>query len=403
MTEQKPAILGGDPVFKTPLPFARPTLPRYEELEEGFRNIVTSGMVTKGDFLKEYEEALSKELKTPYALGVVNCTIGLYMLLKALDVKGEVIVPSYTFMSTFHVVEILGLTPVFVDCEPDTFTIDPLKVEEAVTPETSAVMGVNIFGNPPDMEALEEICKKHNLKFIMDSAHSFGTKYKGKPMGSFGDGEVFSTSATKLLATGEGGVVATRHKEVYDFIKIYREYGNNGDYDCETAGINGRLSEFHALIGLKSLPKVEGYAVARNRLVDLYKKYLEGVPGITFQKIREGCRSSYKDCAILIDESQFGISRDQLVEALKKEGIYTKKYFSPPGHLQKVYKKYIDRYPNGLKNTEGLSNSVIVLPFYSHMKDESVEKVAYAIKRIHKFAGEVKEKFNNKVPADIVN
>lgn len=384
MTKEKPAIQGGKPIFDNPVPFARPTLPPYEELEEGFRSIVESGMVTKGKFLEEYEKALAEELQVPYALGVVNCTIGLYMLLKALKLKGEVILPSFSFMSTFHVVEMAGMTPVFVDCELETFTIDPKKAEEAITPETSAIMGVNIFGNPPDVEALEDIAKRHNIKFIMDSAHSFGTLYKGRPMGIFGDGEVFSTSATKLLATGEGGVITTRHKEVCEFIKTYREYGNRGDYDCEVAGINGRTSEFHSLVGLKGLPKIEGFARARNRAAQIYTENLRGVPGISFQKIREGCRSSYKDFTIIINPDEFGMSRDKIVEALKAEGISTRKYFHPPGHRQTAYKKYLDRYPNGLKNTDHLSANTLVLPFWSHIDDETLVKVAEAIARIQK-------------------
>lgn len=384
MTEEKPAILGGKPIFENPVPFARPTLPPYGELEEGFRSIVESGMVTKGRFLEEYENALCEELQVPYALGVVNCTTGLYMLLKVLKLTGEVILPSFSFMSTFHVVEMAGMTPVFVDCERDTFTIDPKCAEEAITKKTSAIMGVNIFGNPPDVEALEEIARRHNLKFIMDSAHSFGTLYKGKPMGRFGDGEVFSTSATKLLATGEGGVITTKHREVFDFIKTYREYGNRGDYDCETAGINGRISEFHALVGLKGLPRIESFAQARNRAAKIYTDNLRDVPGISFQKIREDCRSSYKDFTVVIDPDKFGLDRDKIVEALKDEGIATRKYFHPPGHRQTVYKKYLERYPDGLKNTDFLSARTLVLPFWSHIDDETLIKTAKAVARIQR-------------------
>jgi len=390
----KPAVLGGEPEFSRSIPFARPTLPPYEELEQGLRDIIESGMVTKGKYLQEYEKTICDMLETRYCLGVVNCTIGLFMLIKALGITGEVIVPSFTFMSSFHVVELLGLTPVFVDCERDTFTIDPEKVEEAITPETSAIMAVTVFGNPPDIKSLEDIAKRHNLKFIMDSAHSFGTLYHGHPMGNYGNGEVFSTSATKLIATGEGGIVSTRHRDIYEFIKIFREYGNTGDYDCEIVGINGRLSEFHALLGLKTIPRLEELALARNRIAKTYRENLTNIPGIIFQKIRDGCRSSYKDFAVIIDEIQFGLNRDMTAEALLAEGIPTKKYFYPPGHLQKAYRKYRDRYPDGLEVTEYLSSNSLILPVYSHMTLETAGKIVDAVEKIYRFAPQVKEKLS---------
>jgi dTDP-4-amino-4,6-dideoxygalactose transaminase len=380
----KPAILGGSPVFSSPLPFARPTLPSFEDVEQELRDIFQSGMITKGPILDKYEYELTKHLKVPYALGVVNGTAGLYMLLKALDLKGEVIVPSFSFMASFHIIEQAGLKPIFVDCERDTFTIDPAQVEKAITQETSLIIAVNIFGNPPDMDSLETIAKKNNLKLMTDSAHSFGTLYKGRPMGSFGDGEVFSTSATKLIATGEGGVVSTPHKEVDEFIREFREYGNKGDYDCAIPGINGRLSELHALIGLKSLMKLDDLAISRNKIAKQYIDGLKDIPGITFQKIRENCRSSYKDFGIIVDENQFGINRDRLSTALQAEGVGTRKYFHPPGHRQIFYKqKYPEQLENELNNTDYIANHSLMLPIYSHMKTEQVEKVVEAIRKIY--------------------
>jgi dTDP-4-amino-4,6-dideoxygalactose transaminase len=387
--QEKAALIGGKPVFEEPLPFARPTLPAFESVEEELRGIFKSGMVTKGPYLDQYENTLSQHLQVPFSLGVSSGTTGLYMLIRALDLKGEVIVPSFSFMATFHVLEQAGITPVFVDCERDTFTIDPNEVEKAITPETSAVMGVNIFGNPPDMDALENITRKHNVKLIMDSAHSFGTTYKGKPMGSHGDGEVFSTSATKLIATCEGGVVTTKREKVRDYIKTYREYGNSGDYDCAVPGINGRLSEIHALIGLKTIPQLKELAAQRNRIAGIYRDKLRDVPGIGFQKIRENCISSYKDFAVLVDRELFRLNRDQTADALKAEGVNTKKYFVPPGHKQKYYReKYADRIKN-LPNTDYLADRVLILPIYSHMTEEQAEKVAEAVVKVYRCRDEI--------------
>lgn len=385
----KPAILGGNPVFEKPVPFSRPTLPPYEELEEGLRSIIDTGMVTKGNFLNRFEEELKRFLEVPHTLGVVNCTLGLFMLLKSLKIRGEVIVPSFSFMSSFHVVEMAGLTPVFVDCERETFTLDPSAVEDAITEKTSAIMGVNIFGNPPDVNALEKIARENGLKFIMDSAHSFGTLYLGKPMGRSGDGEVFSTSATKLLATGEGGVITTTHPEVEEYVRIFREYGNTGDYNPVVAGINGRMSEFHALLGLKLLPRIEEFAEKRNRIARIYKENLTNLPGIIFQKIRDGCRSSFKDFCILIDQVQFGLTRDQLRKALKYEKIDTRRYFYPPGHRQKYYRKYARRSAGDLTNTDFIANHSLNLPIYSHMNPDTAVKVIEAVERIYRFRDDI--------------
>jgi dTDP-4-amino-4,6-dideoxygalactose transaminase len=385
---KKAAVTGGKPVFEKPLPFASPTLPSFDDVKDDIRNIFESGRVTKGQYLKEYEDAVSEYLGVP-ALGVSSGTSGLYMLLKALELKGEVIVPSFSFMATFHALEHNGLTPVFVDCDRDTFTIDPREAEKAITTETSAIMGVNIFGNPPDIDALETIAQQNNLRFIIDSAHSFGTLYRGKPMGTYGDGEVFSTSVTKLVATGEGGIVTTKHREVYDFVRMFREYGNSGDYDCEVPGINGRLSELHALIGLKTIPRLPELARKRNRIAEIYKNNLKNIPGINFQKIRENCTSSYKDFAVLIDRERFGLNRNQVSAALEAEGVYTKKYFDPPGHRLKYYReKYADRI-KPLPNTEYIAENILNLPIYSHMTEKQAEKVTEAIARIYECRDEI--------------
>ncbi len=388
----KPVVLGGKPLFSKPVPFTRPTLPSYEELEPHLRDILETGMLTKGKYLRQYEEMLREYLSVPHAIGVVNATMGLFMLLKAFDLKGEVIVPSFSFMATFHVVEVLGLKPIFVDCEKDTFTIDINSVKKAISPNTCAILGVNIFGNPPDLDGLERIAKEHNIRFFMDSAHSFGTLYKGKKMGRYGDGEVFSTSATKLLATGEGGVVTTKYEDVANFVKIYKEYGNTGDYDPIYPGINGRMSEFHALLGVKILPKVEEFAIKRNKIAQIYKENLSKVSGISFQRIRKGCRSSYKDFCILVDPSAFGLNRDQLMEALRMEGISTRRYFYPPGHMQRCYKKYAYMYKDSLYNTEFISNRSLCLPICSHMEYEDVHKISLAIERIQRYHREIKKR-----------
>ncbi|MFP4498954.1 MAG: DegT/DnrJ/EryC1/StrS family aminotransferase [Vulcanimicrobiota bacterium] len=389
----RPGILGGNPIFEKPLPFASPTVPDFKEVEKGFESILESGMLTKGKYLDQFEETAREVLEVPHALGVSNCTMGLFMLAKALGLTGEVIVPSFSFMATFHIIELAGLTPVFVDCERDTFTLDLNQAESAITEKTSGILGVCIFGNPPNMKGLKKLARDNNLKLMMDSAHSFGSLFYGQPMGSFGDGEAFSASPTKLLAVGEGGLVTTRHENVYEYIKMFREYGNNGSYDCEIAGINGRMSEFHALLGLTQLPKIQDLAERRNKIARFYIESLQNIPGIDFQKTRDGCRSSYKDFAIVVDEVLFGMDRDQLARCLEAENISTKKYFYPPGHKMTVYQKYASRYNReSFNNTDYISERILILPIYSHMNTEQATRVVEAVSRIYKYKDEITNK-----------
>ena len=386
----KPAILGGKAAFEPGLPFLRPYLPSYNEMEKELKEIIFSGMLTKGKLLKDYEEKLSHYLSVPHAVGVSSCTMGLLFAIKCLDLKGEVILPSFTFFSTAHAVMWNNLTPLFVDCDPETFNISPSEVRKAITEETSAIIGVHIFGNPADVYELEEIAKEYNLKLIFDSAHGFGSLIDGKRLGSFGDAEVFSTSPTKLLVTGEGGVVTTGNEELSQKIRIGIEYGNPGDYDSIFAGLNARLAEFNSLLGIKSLNILEENAVLRNKLAELYKNELSSVPGISFQKIKEGNRSSYKDFAILIGPD-FRLSRDLVWKALESEGIYTKRYFYPPIHRQKCM-SYMNCTDKGLENTVKVSEEVLCLPLYASMEEDAVKKVAGVIKNLYNFRDEILNK-----------
>jgi len=371
---KKPAILGGKPAFLPPLPFVKPLLPAYEDMEENLKDIFSSGMLTKGKYLKEYEENLKEYLCVNHAIGVSNCTLGLVLVLHCMDLKGEVLVPSFTFPSTVHAIMWNNLKPVFVDCDPETFNIIPSKAEEAITSQTSAIMAVHIFGNPADVEDLEDIATGYNLKLIFDSAHGLGAELNDKTLGRYGNAEVFSTSPTKLLVTGEGGVITTEDGELAERIRIAIEYGNPGDYDCLFKGLNARLAEFNSLTGIYSLKLLDENAKLRNHLALLYKKYLSEIPGISFQKIHPSGKSSYKDFAILI-EPEFGLSRDSLYKALAAEGITTRKYFYPNHHQKALHMNMTCNLPF----TDEVYKKVICLPICSSMTDDMIKTISEII------------------------
>ncbi len=360
---------------------AQPTLPDYELLDVKFRDIAQSLMLSNfSKYSKELEFKTEKNLKVSRALTMPNATSALMLALKAFDIEGEVILPSFTFSSTGHAVVWNGLTPVFADIEKDTFNIDPDDIERKITDKTSCIIAVHCFGNPIDIERIETIAKKHNLRLLLDSAHALGSSYKGKPIGGFGDCEIFSLSGTKVITSAEGGLVSSNDQVLMDKMALGRNYGASSDYNCEYIGLNGKMSEFHAAIALESFNLLEQSVEARNVLVGLYKARLSEMPGLSFQRLPEGHVSTFKDFAVIVNESEFGMSRDELYTELARESIYSKKYFFPL-HRMKAYEKVEHRAEN-LPNTEFVADNIICLPIFSHMNVDTVEKICYTINRI---------------------
>jgi dTDP-4-amino-4,6-dideoxygalactose transaminase len=384
-----PAILGGKPAFEQKIQIVRPVLPLYAEIQDGIQEILSSGMVTRGKYLDSFEKAIADHLDVRHAVAVSSCTTGLMLAYRALDLAGEVIVPSFTFMATVSAMAWCGLKPVFVDVDPRTTTLDPALVEGAITPRTSAIVAVHNFGNPANIDALREIASRRKLKLVFDAAHGFGALYQGTPVGGQGDAQVFSMSPTKLLISGEGGVVTTNDNQVAKMVRIGREYGNDGSYDSIFPGLNARLPELSALMGLTSLKNLEQAALSRNQTAVLFREQLERCPGIGFQEIRPGDRSSYREYSITIDPDKFGLSRDTLAEALLAENIDIRKYYDPPVHRQTAYKGYFDGQP--LPHTDWLSSQSLSLPMWSNMVPEITVKIAATILNLHEHAGSIRQ------------
>jgi dTDP-4-amino-4,6-dideoxygalactose transaminase len=386
----RPAILGGSPIFTEKQPFERPTLPPYSSVDAQMGAIFQSGMLTKGRYLAEFESGLAGYLGVRHAVGVSSCTIGLLLLYKSLGLKGEVIVPSFTFMATVHPLLWNDLRPIFVDAHPDTWNLDPAQVEAAITPRTAAIVGVHVFGNPAAAEQLEEIAVRHGLPLVFDAAHAFGSLYRGAPLGGHGRAEVFSTSPTKPLVTGEGGIVATNDDAVADFLRLGREYGNVGDYDSIFPGLNARMQEFNAVLGLKTLETLEANVQARNALAAIYRKELADAPGIAFQLVALGDRCSYKDLTVMVDEAAFGLSRDALAAALLAEGVDTRRYFDPPVHRHTLYRPYWEQQAGELPVTDRLARQALSLPMYAHLSPDAARQICQAVRRIQRHAAEVR-------------
>jgi len=374
-------------MFREKLKIIRPTLFDPAEMMAELREIFSSGNVTVSKCVKLFEQECARYLGVKEAVAVSSATSGLMLAVKALGLTGEVIVPSFTFTATVHSLVWNGLTPVFVDCEEGTYNINVKDVEKKITPKTSAIMPVYIFGNPPRIKELEEVAKKYGLKLIFDSAQAFGAEYKGVSAGGFGDCEVFSLSPTKVLTAIEGGLITTNNITLAEYLRRARDYGKCGE-DIGSVGLSARMSELHALVGLKNLGNVEKCLKTRRELIALYQGRLKDLDGVSFQEVLPGNRSSGNYMVIFIDEQRFGMSRDKLYAALKAENIETKKYFYPAVHLQEAYRAFRETYEGKLPVTEKASLTGLALPLYGHMERVTVEKVCEAIVRIYKFMNE---------------
>lgn len=385
----KPAILGGDPAFENFLPIIRPPLYRYatKEFLGTIEGILKSGMVTNAAYVARLEEAINNFLGVKNTVAMSSCTSGLILAQKLLGMSNkEVLVPSFTFAATPISTNWNNIKIKFTDCDRDTFNISVDDIQEKVTRDTAGIIGVHIYGNPCDIKGISEIAEDHKLKVIYDSAHGFGASYDGKMVGNFGDVEIFSCSPTKLFITMEGGILTTPDPALAKDLKDGRNYGNLPDYQVDFAGLNARMNEVSAALGMEMLRDIDEIVKNRNSYALSYEKALKKIPGVSFQKTQEKSVHAFKDFGILIHPEKFGMNRDKLEQALAKENINTKKYFYPPTHKLRLYKEYNSL---DLPNTNYVSENVLCLPIYSFMEEAQITGVAGAIKNIQEHAGEI--------------
>jgi dTDP-4-amino-4,6-dideoxygalactose transaminase len=380
---ETPAYWGGAPAFEERFRFISPLLPPLDEVLEEYRAVYDTGVITNAACVRRFEEQSAAYLGARDCVGVSSCTSGLILVMRALELTGEVLVPSFTFFATGHAIRWNGLTPVLTDCDRETWNVDPADVERKITARTSAILAVHMYGNPANVDALTRLARKHNLKLIFDAAHAFGSHRLGTPVGQFGDAEVFSLSPTKLLVTGEGGLVATADQDLARAIRLMRNYGDDGSYDPQFLGQNARLSEFNAALGLRSLPLVNSKVERRNQVAQMYVDGLTGLPGVTFQKVEPGDRNTYKDFSIHVNRNLFGCTRDQLAQALLAENIETKKYFYPPLHKQTLYRQFDKGH---LPNTNYVADNVLSLPIYETLPDSTITRIIACIRCLQSYA-----------------
>jgi dTDP-4-amino-4,6-dideoxygalactose transaminase len=333
-----------------------------------------------GPMVREFEATVAARLGVKHCVAMCNATVALEIASKALDLKGEVILPSYTFIATAHALQWQGITPVFADMEPETHNIDPAKIEALITPRTSGIVGVHVWGRACDTEAIEATAAKHNLRVMYDASHGFGCSVGGRMLGNFGSCEVFSFHATKFINCFEGGAVVTNDDALAEKMRLMRNFGFKGFDNVIYLGVNGKMSEVCAAMGLTNLEAMEDIVAINRRNYLTYRAELDGVTGIEVIRYDETERNNYQYVVIEVDPDVCPRNRDEIVEALHAENVIARKYFWPGCHRMEPYRTTQSDVGKRLPETERVAARVIVLPTGQTVDEATVRRVCGIIR-----------------------
>lgn len=370
--------------FSQPIFVTRPLLPDLTDLHQMLEVVWDSKILTNGGPKhQELEQAINKMLKVPSSCLFNNGTIALITACQALKLTGEVITTPFTFPATPHVLNWNNISPVFCDIDPNTMTIDHRKIESLITAKTSAILGVHVYGIPCAVYEIQKIADRHGLKVIYDSAHAFGTEIDGKGVGTFGDISMFSFHATKLFHTVEGGCITFNDPSLKPHIDLLKNFGIKNENEVILPGINGKMNEVQACIGLLNLQNIEKEKQKRAVISRLYHEELHNVPGIRLVHLQPNETQSFQYFVIRIDERQFGLSRDQVHEILKKWNIITRRYFYPLCSDYECYRDLPSSSREKLSVAERVSQEVLAMPFYGELPLEDVKKICEIFKSLH--------------------
>jgi dTDP-4-amino-4,6-dideoxygalactose transaminase len=372
------AVFGHAPAFRDPLHVGRPHLGNRDTFIRRVDGMLERAWLTNGGPLEiEFEARLADVLGVRHAVAMCNATAALGVLALALELRGDVLLPSFTFVATAHALEWLGLRPVFCDIDRDTHNISPAAVEALISPSTSAIVGVHVWGRPCAIEGLQRVADRHGLTLIFDAAHAFGCTHGGRPIGGFGAAEVFSFHATKIMNSAEGGAVTTNDDRLAARLRSLRNFGFTGYDSVDALGINAKMSELAAALGLTSLESFDAFVDINRRHYAEYRDQLHDIPGVTLVTYDERERCNYQYVALEVDPAAARLSRDQLQHVLMAENILARRYFFPGCHRLPPYST---RTHAPLPATERLASRVLCLPSGSGLRREDIATVATIIR-----------------------
>lgn len=358
------SVFGGSaPLFAKPLHVGRPNIGDRDATLARIGEVLDRGWLTNnGPLVQELEARLAAYLGVRHVIAACNGTVALELAIRAVGMVGEVIVPSFTFVATAHALFWQQITPVFCDVDPRTHNLDPSRVEELITPRTTGIIGVHLWGRPCEVDALAEIARRRKLRLLYDAAHAFGCSCGGKMIGSFGDAEVFSFHATKFFNTFEGGAIATDDDDLAAKIRLMKNFGFAGYDRVIYIGTNGKMSEVSAAMGLTSLESL-GDVIEANRVNHhAYRAALGEMPGLRMVEYDETQRCNYQYAVFELDPIHAGLTRDDLVRVLMAENVLARRYFHPGCHRMEPYRSYFPHAGLLLRNTELLTERVFALP-----------------------------------------
>lgn len=359
-----------------------PLLPDLDEFTKSLKQIWDSKWITNnGDFHKQLESALAEYLRVPYVSLFTNGTLPLLTALQALRITGEVITTPYSFVATTHSIWWNGCKPVFVDIDPSTGNIDPDKIEAAITPKTTAIMPVHVYGKPCDTARIQEIADAYGLKVIYDAAHAFGVEVNGKGLLNEGDLSTLSFHATKVFNTIEGGAMIMHDEKMKRRIDDLKNFGIHDEVTVVGPGINSKMDEIRSAYGLLNLKQVDKAIEARHKVAIKYRQELKNIEGITFFEDLPGVKHNYSYFPIFVDKAKFGMSRDDLYFKMRENNILGRRYFYPLISEFSTYKGLESAKPENLPNAHRMADTVLCLPMYHTLSEEDIARVINIIKK----------------------
>jgi dTDP-4-amino-4,6-dideoxygalactose transaminase len=387
------AIFGGTPAFVNALHVGQPNIGNREKFAEQINDILDRRWLTNGgSYVTEFERRIAETVDVAHCVAMCNATVGLEIAIRALGLTGEVIVPSFTFVATAHALQWQEITPVFCDIDPRTHSLDPKRVEELITSRTTGIIGVHLWGKPCDIDGLNEIARRHELKLLFDSAHAFGCSHKGRMIGNFGDAEVFSFHATKFLNSLEGGAVVTNDARLAETLRLMRNFGFTTYDQTRSIGVNGKMNEISAAMGLTNLDSMAEFIAINRRHLQQYQDQLAGFAGISFLPYDKNERSNYQYVVLEVDESKSGVTRDQLMQILHAENVLARRYFYPGCHKMEPYRSLYPDADRSLPQTEYVAARVLTLPTGQAITSEIIGGVCAIIGTVLENASEVRQR-----------
>ncbi|MBC7901922.1 MAG: aminotransferase class I/II-fold pyridoxal phosphate-dependent enzyme [Gemmatimonadaceae bacterium] len=375
------AVFTGEPFSAEKLFVGRPNIGNRDRFMERMNDILDRRWLTNnGQYVQELECRIAELIGVKHCIAMCNATIALEIVIRGLGLTGEVIVPSFTFVATPHSLQWQQITPVFCDIDPRTHNLDPQRVEEMITPRTTGIIGVHVWGRPCAVEELTELAERRGLKLLFDAAHAFACSHNGSMIGSFGDAEVFSFHATKFFNTFEGGAVTTNNDELAAQIRLMKNFGFAGYDNVDYIGTNGKMTEVSAAMGLTSLEALDGFIDVNRRNYLHYRQALAGLSGVRLLVYSETEKCNYQYIVLEIDETVTGIGRDQLIDVLHAENVLARRYFYPGCHQMEPYRSHFPHARLLLPNTEQLASRVMSLPTGTSVTPDNIDKICAIIR-----------------------